>query len=264
MCLAIFAQNVLPDWPLIVVANRDELHVRPTEAARPWHEAPSLVAGRDLQAGGTWLGLTTTGRIALLTNYRETGLRDSEAPSRGHLAERYLRQEQSAQHYLQALQQQDEPYNGFNLLAGDQSGLWYYSNRLTAAPFKIPDGVSGVSNATLNTPWPKLLRTQRSVSAHLALARTPDTERLFEIFQDTVRAAEHELPDTGVGLDREKLLGSPFINNERYGTRCTTIILQHRQGYALFYEKRYDAFGQPIGDSNWRVDFLAKTIAEHK
>jgi uncharacterized protein with NRDE domain len=104
-----------------------------------------------------------------------------------------------------------------------------------------------------------LLRTQRSVSEHLADTQRPDPARLFEIFQDTVRAADHELPDTGIGLDREKLLGSPFINNERYGTRCTTIILQHREGYALFYEKRYDPFGQIAGDSNWRVDFLAKT-----
>jgi uncharacterized protein with NRDE domain len=187
-------------------------------------------------------------------------MHDDQAPSRGRLAEHYLRQEQSAQHYLQALQQDKVPYNGFNLLAGDQSGFWYYSNRLTAAPFKIPNGVSGVSNASLNTPWPKLLRTQHSVSEHLAKAQRPDPARLFEIFQDTLRAAEHELPDTGVGLDREKLLGSPFINNERYGTRCTTIILQHHKGYALFYEKRYDAFGQAVGDSNWRVDFLAKTI----
>jgi uncharacterized protein with NRDE domain len=219
-----------------------------------------LLAGRDLQAGGTWLGLTTTGRIALLTNYRETGMHDDRAPSRGRLAEHYLRQEQSAQDYLQTLQQDDAPYNGFNLLASDQSGLWYYSNRLAAVPIKVPNGVSGVSNATLNTPWPKLLRTQRSVSEHLAQAPAPDPACLFEIFQDTVRAADHELPDTGVGLDREKLLGSPFIKNERYGTRCTTIILQHREGYALFYEKRYDAFGQTAGDSNWRVDFLAKAM----
>ena len=261
MCLAIFAQNVLSDWPLIVVANRDELHVRPTDAAQPWVDAPSVLAGRDLQAGGTWLGLTTAGRIALLTNFRETGMRDDQAPSRGQLAEQYIRQEQSAQQYLQTLRQHSAPYNGFNLLVGDQSGLWYYSNRLIAAPFKVPDGVSGVSNATFNTPWPKLLRTQRSVSEHLADTQHPDPARLFEIFQDTVRAAEHELPDTGVGLDREKLLGSPFIKNERYGTRCTTIILQHRQGYALFYEKRYDAHGQAVGDSNWRVDFLANTIA---
>ena len=146
-------------------------------------------------------------------------------------------------------------------MASDQSGLWYYSNRLTTVPIKVPNGVSGVSNAALNTPWPKLLRTQRSVSEHLTQVQAPDPARLFEIFQDTVRAADHELPDTGIGLEREKLLGSPFIKNERYGTRCTTIILQHREGYALFYEKRYDAYGQTVGDSNWRVDFLAKTIS---
>jgi len=261
MCLAIFAQNVLPDWPLIVVANRDELHARPSEAARPWAEAPYLLAGRDLQAGGTWLGLTTSGRIALLTNYRETGQRDDLAPSRGRLVEHYLRQEQSAQQYLQALQRPDASYNGFNLLTGGPSGLWYYSNRLTTQPSQVPEGVTGVSNATLNTPWPKLLRTQHSVSEHLAQTQRPDPARLFEIFRDTTRAAEHELPDTGIGLDREKLLASPFIQNERYGTRCTTIILKHREGYALFYEKRYDAFGSESGNSNWRVDFLSASIS---
>jgi len=261
MCLAVFAQNVSPDWPLIIVANRDELQTRPTEAAAPWHDAPHLLAGRDLQAGGTWLGLTNSGRIALLTNYRETGTRDLQAPSRGHLAESYLRQEQSAQEYLQAIEQQNISYNGFNLLAGDTTGLWYYSNRIATGPYKVPDGITGVSNATLNTPWPKLLRTQRRVLEHLNETKQPVIANLFEIFQDTTRAAEHELPDTGVGLDREKLLGSPFIKNERYGTRCTTIILQHRQDYALFYEKRYDAHGQAVGDSNWRVDFLTKTIA---
>lgn len=261
MCLAIFAQNVLQDWPLIIVANRDELHARPTEQAQPWRDAPHLLAGRDLQAGGTWLGLTTSGRIALLTNYRETGTRDVNAPSRGHLADRYLRQEQSAQGYLETLEQQNISYNGFNLLVGDQTGLWYYSNRIASGLRKVPDGVNGVSNATLNTPWPKLLRTQRNVSAHLAETNQPDCTRLFEIFQDTTRAAEHELPDTGVGIDREKLLGSPFIKNERYGTRCTTLIMQHREGYALFYEKRYDADGSVTGDSNWRVDFGTHRIA---
>jgi uncharacterized protein with NRDE domain len=172
-----------------------------------------------------------------------------------------LRQEQSAQQYLQTLQRSDASYNGFNLLTGDQSGLWYDSNRLASSPSKLPEGVTGVSNATLNTPWPKLLRTQHSVSEHLAQTQHPDPARLFEIFRDTTRAAEHELPDTGIGLDREKLLASPFIQNERYGTRCTTIILMHREGYALFYEKRYDAFGSESGNSNWKVDFLSASIS---
>ena len=261
MCLAVFAQAVLPEWPLIIIANRDELHARATQRAEPWRDAPALLAGRDLQAGGTWLGMTSTGRVALLTNYRESGTRDAQAPSRGHLAEHYLRQEHSACEYLEALRQQNLAYNGFNLLVGDETGLWYYSNRVTTGPCKVPQGVTGVSNATLDTPWPKLLRTKRRVAEHLHEAQRPDQDYLFEIFQDTTRAADHELPDTGVGIDREKLLGSPFIHNERYGTRCTTLIMQHRDGYALFYEKQYNPDGQIIGDSNWHVNFSTRLIS---
>jgi len=261
MCLAIIALNTSPQWPLIIIANRDELHSRPTLAANRWDGAEHILGGRDLDAGGTWLGMTASGRIALLTNYREPTKHDPSAPSRGQLTERYLRSEVLAQDYAQALQQDGQAYNGFNLLVGDPQGVWYRSNREQAIAQPLIAGVSGLSNASLNTPWPKLIRTQHAVSEHLGRALQPDPARLFEIFQDTQTAQSHELPDTGLELEREKLLSSPFIKNGRYGTRCTTLIMYAADGKVLFHEKRYDAQGQASGESIWNIDLGQQKIS---
>jgi uncharacterized protein with NRDE domain len=268
MCLAIVALHALPDWPLIVLANRDELHIRPTLAANPWSDAGTILAGRDLNAGGTWLGITTQGRVALLTNYREPGQHDSEAPSRGQLTDGYLRGEDSPDSYARSIQARGIQYNGFNLILADASGLWYCTNRGHDKIQQLSKGVVGLSNASLNTPWPKLKRTQRAVSEHLTLvgaSGVPDHTLLFDIMQDTRSASIDELPDTGVGPDREKLLGSPFIKNERYGTRCTTLILRRSDGMIRFHEKRFDAHGLNMGESLWTVDtinqrFLSGTV----
>lgn len=261
MCLAIIASNVLADWPLIVLANRDELHSRPTLAASPWSDAETILAGRDLSAGGTWLGITTQGRIALLTNYREPGQHDPQAPSRGQLTDGYLRGDDSPQAYARSLQAYGNRYNGFNLMLADTSGLWYCSNRGQEKIQPLDNGVAGISNASLNTPWPKLTRTRVAVSDHLTqvgVTGAPNAEMLFDIMQDTRSASIDELPDTGVGPDREKLLGSPFIKNERYGTRCTTLILKRSNGMVRFHEKRFDAQGLIVGESLWTVDTLKK------
>lgn len=260
MCLAIIALNVLPDWPIIIVANRDELHSRPTLPASPWYDAPRILGGRDLSAGGTWLGMTDSGSIALLTNYREPGKQRIDAPSRGQLPEHYLRGNALAEDYIQELAFRGHSYNGFNLVLGDQTGFWYYSNRGDLYPQRINSGVVGVSNALINTPWPKLKRTQSAVAEHLSHSQQPDSKRLFEIFQDTTPAFPHELPDTGIGTEREKLLSSPFINDTRYGTRCTTLIMKHRDGDALYHEKRYAQLGQPDGESIWKIDTLQSKI----
>lgn len=260
MCLAIIALNAHPEWPLIIVANRDELHGRPTRAACPWEEAPHLLGGRDLHAGGTWLGMTASGRITLLTNVREPAPPLAEAPSRGKITERYLRGELSAQDYAQSLEAQGASYNGFNIVLGDHTGLWYYSNRGATPIQQIRSGVMGLSNASLNTPWPKLTRTQTAVAKHLTHCVQPSPERLFEIFQDTREAEPHELPNTGLALEREKLLSSPFIRNERYGTRCTTLIMKGVDGKILFHEKRYDAEGQLNGENRWLIDTLQHTF----
>lgn len=261
MCLAIVATSMLYDWPLIVLANRDELHLRPTLAASPWSDTPTILAGRDLSAGGTWLGVTTQGRVALLTNYREPGQHDPQAPSRGQLTDGFLRGDDSPDSYARSLQTSGKRYNGFNLMLADTSGLWYCSNRGHDKIQELNEGVSGISNASLNTPWPKLTRTQLAVSEHLTrigASGAPNPKLLFDIMQDTRSASIEELPDTGVGPDREKLLGSPFIKNERYGTRCTTLILKRSDGMIRFHEKRFNSDGVIIGESLWTVDTINK------
>ena len=167
MCLAIVAIDALPDWPLVIVANRDEFHAREASAAAPWHDASEVVAGRDLQAGGTWLGLTKQGRIALLTNYREPGLKNPLAPSRGRLVENYLRGDMTAADYVQAIGERTREHNGFNLLLADEAGVWYASNRSRDTGTRLPPGIVGLSNALLDTPWPKLVRSRAAVGRHL-------------------------------------------------------------------------------------------------
>ena len=263
MCLAIIAFNCLTDWPLIVIANRDELHNRPTLPAEPWSEASNILGGRDLQAGGTWLGMTTSGKLALLTNYREPGRHDPIAPSRGLLTEQYLRGGSLAKSFAQEVQDQCYRYNGFNLIIGDGSDLWYCSNRSDAPVQQVKSGIMGISNATIDTPWPKLTRTRNAVSAILAQhipSVPPDPASFFDIMQDTRSASLSELPQTGVGPEREKLLGSPFIKSERYGTRCITLIMQRSDGLVRFHEKSFDAQALVSGESFWTIDTQKNNI----
>ena len=262
MCLAIIATQTKRDWPLIIVANRDEQHSRPTLPANPWMDAPSILGGRDLSAGGTWLGLRANGKLALLTNYREPGRNNPAAPSRGQLTDKFLRSDTPAKEYIKDLREYEAHYNGFNILVGDQTGLWYFSNRGGVPARKIEAGVVGLSNASLDTPWPKLQRTRNAVAAHLSHDNSlnPKADILFEIMADTRPASQEELPDTGVGLEREKLLSSPFIKNERYGTRCTTLLMLRSDGMIKFHEKRFDAQGQQTGESLWTVDTKRERI----
>lgn len=264
MCLAIIALNCLTDWPLIVIANRDEFHNRPTLPAQPWTDAKDILGGRDLNAGGTWLGMTATGRFALLTNYREPGRNDPQAPSRGQLTELFLRGEYFAQEYVQNLQKRGHAYNGFNLLLGDVTGVWYCSNRGEIPAQKLDAGVIGISNASLDTPWPKLNRTKRAVSELILDKKSPVSfkpDSFFDIMLDTHSACAHALPETGLDLEREKLLSSPFIKNEYYGTRCTTLIMQRSDGLVRFQEKRFDSQGLGSGESHWTIDPKKKEIA---
>jgi uncharacterized protein with NRDE domain len=253
MCLAVLAIQAHPDWPLIVLANRDEFHARPARALAPWDQAPDVLGGIDLQAGGTWLGMDRQGRLALLTNVRDPTGQKTGAPSRGDLARHYLLHNHDAQSYLQLLTEQASQFNGFNLVLTDHDNrLWHASNYQTPFAQPVHAGVHGLSNALLNTPWPKTQKVTALVRAHLEQAQAPDSRRLMAIMMDRYTPADVELPSTGLSMARERLLASPFIVSPDYGTRCTTLILRHSSGATWVQEDRFNAHGQRIGRLCWQ------------
>lgn len=252
MCLAVFALNVHPRWPLIVVANRDEFHARPTSTMQPWEQSPAVLAGRDLQASGTWLGLRSNGQFALLTNVRDPSRNRAAAPSRGHLVEHFLMQDTDPAHYLEMLSGVAADYNGFNLIVGDGNGLWHASNYQSPLSQRIAPGVHGLSNALLDSSWPKTDRSKLRLQQYLQQTQSPDPDDLVEILLDRQAAADSELPHTGISLARERLLSSPFIVSPDYGTRCTTVVLRHSSGLYWAQEDSYDPLGQRTSRLMWQ------------
>lgn len=220
MCLIAVAWQAHPDYPLIVLANRDEFHARPAAAARFWEEAPAVLAGRDLSAGGTWLGVTRQGRFAALTNVREPGMAPGEH-SRGLIVSAYLLGNDGAEAYAARVTAAGGSYSGFNLLVSDGDSLWWTSNR-GAGPRRLTPGIYMLSNHLLDTPWPKveLLRAGFREQLH-----HPEPEALLALLQDEREAADINLPDTGIGLAMERLLSAPFIRSPNYGTRASTVLL---------------------------------------
>lgn len=251
MCLAALAIDAHHDWPLIIVANRDEFHARPTQMMQPWIDEPAILGGRDLQAGGTWLGIDHRGRLALLTNVRDPKNNKPHAPSRGQLAEKFLRGENQAQDYLRVLAQDAQRYNGFNLVVIENGLGWHASNYQD--PFFVPlePGVHGLSNALMDTPWPKTQRTSSALANHLFAKAPIDPVALSEIMLDTTAVSDDALPNTGISLARERLLSTPFIVSPDYGTRCTTIVLRHRTGAIWVQEDNYDRSGVCVERSRW-------------
>ncbi|HET9046913.1 MAG TPA: NRDE family protein [Casimicrobiaceae bacterium] len=247
MCLAVVAINAHPRYALVVAANRDEFHARPTAPAHWWQDRRSrdLLAGRDLQAGGTWLGVTRRGRWAFVTNVREPGRRDVAAPSRGGLVVRVLDDPRDpATALADALT--DTRYNGYNLIAGDLARAAWISNRSPESRTLAP-GVHGVSNAQLDTPWPKLERVKAGVAAWTR-AGHQDVAPLLELLVDRVATPDSALPKTGVPIEWERLLSSPFIVSPAYGTRSSTVLAVAHDGAAIFHERSFDASGRATGD----------------
>ena len=251
MCIAYFALGDT-NWPLFIAANRDERHDRPALAAAPWATHPDIIAGIDLSAGGTWLGITRHGRFGLLTNYREPGVQVAGAPSRGELVSQWLTGSAGLDTHASAVAERAAQYNGFNLIIGDLTAAYYVSNRHEPIQAKkIPAGPHVVSNHLLDTPWPK---TQRLLEAFETY--TPDTneaalQQAFAILKNTDKAPDTALPSTGVGLEMERLLSSPFIISPAYGTRCSTIIAVHASGQALLSETSYNAEGNIVQRHDW-------------
>jgi uncharacterized protein with NRDE domain len=225
MCVIYFAYDVHPDHPLVLIANRDEFYDRPTMAAAYWDDHPEIFAGRDLVGGGTWLGITRTGRIAAVTNYREPGAAKGSV-SRGDLVAGFLKSTDTPENYLGHIVGRQRDYSGFNLLVGEfgpeRSELFYFSNRSDGIK-KIASGVYGLSNHLLNTAWPKV-RDGRSRFSELINSGSLEVGPLFELLADESLAADNELPDTGIGYEREKALSAIFIKTPIYGTRSSTVV----------------------------------------
>ena len=246
MCLILAANDVHPDYRLVVAANRDEFYDRPAEPVAWWADEPRVLAGRDLQSGGTWLGVTRGGRFAAITNYREPGRMDPDAPSRGGLVLASLTDDRGPARFMEEVQQVAGAYNGFNLLAGDLHGLWICSNRDDAQQIRIGKGVFGLSNHLLNTPWPKVAGGTAELESALDLQGDALVERLLEVLADRTVPPDDDLPETGVGLEMERLLGSRFIVSPIYGTRASYVVLIGRNDRVTFVEQIFD-LGEPAG-----------------
>jgi len=236
MCLILVAWRVHPDYPLVVAANRDEFFVRPTAAAAFWQDAPQVLAGRDLDAGGTWMGVTRAGRFAALTNFRDPAQNRSGAPSRGGLVGDFLRGDEKPEDYLKRIAALGKRCNGYNLLASDGATLWWASNMGGAARVLEP-GVYGVSNHLLDTPWPKVGVGKSALSR--SIDRLPDDQALFELLQDDGIHPDEHLPQTGIPLDWERLLSSAFVKSPDYGTRGSTVLCIGRDGWTSFDEQTW-------------------------
>jgi uncharacterized protein with NRDE domain len=241
MCLILFAVDAHPDYPLILAANRDEFFARRTQSLHWWQERPDVLAGKDLVAGGTWFGIRKDGRLAAITNYRQpTDITPSI--SRGQLARDFLLGDATPQDYLQQLHSTADQYAGFNLLLGDKGKYFHFSNKernrgTQHSPTMISAGVHGLSNALLDTPWPKVTRGCDALRQELKTEVS--IEALFAILADTHIAADNELPDTGIGIDKERFLSSRFICSEDYGTRASTVLTINRKGEANIHHRDF-------------------------
>lgn len=252
MCLILLALDAHPEYSLIVAANRDEFYDRPTAAAGVWEDAPSVLGGRDLQAGGTWLGIDRRRRFAAVTNYRQ-GTREPSAPrSRGLLVSDYLTKEVGARTHIERVREEAALYNGFNLIAGDTHELLYFSNR-EGVPRTLSSGVYGLSNHLLDTAWPKVTSGKSALSALVRDGAAELTAGLFALLSDRHQPADDLLPQTGIAPEWERLLSSAFIASADYGTRSSTVVLVGRSGHLIFVERSFARGGVPAGEVRYAL-----------
>jgi uncharacterized protein with NRDE domain len=235
MCLIVFAYRAHPAYRLILAANRDEFYARPTTPLAHWDDAPEVLAGRDLVGGGAWLGMTCDGKFAAVTNYRDSRGPGEKALSRGLLVSDFLRGHNTPRTYMEVLQARADCYNGFNLLLGDTNGLYYFCNRENVVR-ELRPGLYGLSNHRLDTPWPKIQRA-KSALRQLLDTGSIQSKDMFEFLADRHKPTDGELPDTGIGIDRERLLSPIFISSQNYGTRSSTVLLISPDGRVSMTER---------------------------
>ncbi|MFD2761645.1 NRDE family protein [Lentibacillus juripiscarius] len=238
MCLINFHLGDHSNYKLIMAANRDEFYRRPTAPAGFWEDQPHILAGQDLEGMGTWLGITKSGRIAALTNYRDPNEEQHNKKSRGHIVRNFLESSTPAADFLTSLQQENRSYGGFNLIAGHPDQL-YYCNNIHDDLYPVTAGTHALSNAFLDTPWPKTVKGKKELKNYITNNRTLSIDALFTILSDAEEAGDDWLPDTGVGLELERRLSPLFIKTPEYGTRCSTILLVDKQHNVTFVERTY-------------------------
>lgn len=243
MCLIVIGWRVHPDYPLVVAANRDEFYARPSTPIARWADAPQVIGGLDLEAGGTWLGITDSGRFAAVTNVREPGMAKG-AVSRGSLTRNFLTTTLPAMAYAESI----EParHSGFNLLLTDGKSLIYCSNR-DGEPRELQPGIYGLSNHLLDSPWPKLLAARQAFAE--ALPDLPDETAFFQLLADQQIVPDENLPSTGVPIEWERLLSAVFVKSENYGTRASTVAWQCYDGRISVHERSFGPFGQALQSS---------------
>jgi len=239
MCLIIFAYKAHSEFPLIIASNRDEFYLRPTEPPHFWKHDPKVLAGLDKKEGGSWLGLSTEGRISFITNFRlPTGVESQTAKSRGHLVRNFLTSTESPQHYLNGIKKDAHDYGGFNLFVGDLDQLLYFSNQ-SGKIQTINPGIYGISNHLLDTPWPKVVIGKTMFQNCLRQKQDNLVQNLFQILIHQDQPADHELPHTGVKIEWERLLAPIFVKSSDYGTVSSSVILVDSNGIGQFYHREY-------------------------
>lgn len=243
MCLIAFAINSHPDWPFLLLANRDEFHHRPTRSLHFWPDAP-IIAGRDLRALGSWMGFSQDGRFAALTNFRDGREPAQGGASRGQLVTDFLHSDKPASEHRPST----DVRAGYNLIWGDKEGLYYGSNR-GGEVRRLNTGIHTLSNALLDTPWPKTCRARLALETAIGSGQC-EPQQLMRLLHDDTPACDEQLPDTGIALDKERLLSSCFIHSEDYGTRASTLVMQNATGDTRIIERRFGRSGEQTGETD--------------
>ncbi|MFL2583887.1 MAG: NRDE family protein [Gammaproteobacteria bacterium] len=253
MCLVLAAYNSHPDYKLVLIANRDEFHNRPSKILHNWDSNPNILGGKDIEAGGTWLATSAAGRIATITNVRKSNSDVPALRSRGLLVTDFLETSMHIDQFNQKLIQSADNYAGYNLLTFDQSQLCCFNN-VTKSVEKLAPGIYTLSNADIHTSWPKTRRIRKNFESLINTSSINFEENLFRIMRDDQQAPDEILPATGVSKRMEKQLSSIFIIGEHYGTRCTSIITIDNRGLLSFYERSYNRDGNVCGNQKLFVE----------
>jgi uncharacterized protein with NRDE domain len=247
MCLLVLAYRVDPKRPIVLAANRDELYARPSSALSVWPDEPEICAGRDLSQGGTWLGMTRSGRFAALTNFRRGGAQVG-ARSRGEVVLDFLRSSLSPERYMAELAGHADQFGGFSVIAGDlEHDPYYFSNQGNVSR-RLPPGTYGLSNQWLDEPWPKVTRAKERIGALIAAGQLAP-EALCDAMDDRYQPLDEHLPDTGIGLARERMLAPIFITGQEYGTRAVTALIMASERRAVVYERSYGPGGRFLSEA---------------